>query len=83
MQTIIKSIDRTITAEDVIPLLDKYGMLSRLAYEDIVDRAIAQIKCTPQEIALASKLWQHRQSKSPKASNSKASAIRKLRIKKF
>ena len=40
MQTIIKSIDRTITAEDIIPLLNKYGMLSRLAYEDIIDRAI-------------------------------------------
>ena len=83
MQTIIKSIDHTITAEDIIPLLNKYGMLSRLACEDIIDRAIATIECTPQEIAIASKLWQHQQNKSPNASGNIASAIRKLKLEKF
>ena len=83
MQTIIKSVDRTISAEDIIPLLNKYGMLSQLAYEDIIDRAIAQIECTPQEIAIASQLWQHQQSKSKTALGDMASAIRKLKIKKF
>ena len=80
MQTIIKSIDRTITAEDIIPLLNKYGMLSRLAYEDIIDRAIATIECTPQEIAIASK-WQLRSN--TQATENMASAIRKLKIEKF
>ena len=71
MKTIIRSIDRTITAEEIIPLLNKYGMLSRLAYEDIIDRAIAQIECTPQEIAIASGLWQHQQNKSKTSSVNK------------
>ena len=82
MQTIIKSIDRTITAEDIIPLLNKYGMLSRLAYEDIIDRAIAEIECTPQEIAIASKLLQHQRS-DRNASGNIALAIRKLKLEKF
>ena len=87
MKTIIRSIDRTITAEEIIPLLNKYGMLSRLAYEDIIDRAIAQIECTPQEIAIASGLWQHQQNKSKTSPLNKeeflASAIRNLKIEKF
>ncbi len=87
MKTIIRSIDRTITAEEIIPLLNKYGMLSRLAYEDIIDRAIAQIECTPQEIAIASELWQHQQNKSKTSPLNKeeflASAIRNLKIEKF
>ena len=83
MTTIIKSIDRTITPKEIIPLLNKYGMLSRLASEDIIDRAIAKIECTPQEIAIASKLWQHQQSKSETAFANIASAIRRLKIEKF
>ena len=82
MQTIIKSIDRTITAEDIIPLLNKYGMLSRLASEDIIDRAIAKVECTPQEIAIAFKLLQHQQS-DRNASGNIALAIRKLKLEKF
>ena len=81
MTTIIRSVDCTITSEEIIPLLNKYGLLSRLAYEDIIDRAIAHIECTPQEIAIASKLWQHlHKSTSP---NQMASAIRNLKIEKF
>ena len=81
MTTIIRSVDRTITSEEVIFLLNKYGLLSRLAYEDIIDRAVAHIECTPPEIAIASKLWQHsHKSTSP---NHMASAIRKLKIEKF
>ena len=83
MQTIVKSVDRTITAEDIIPLLNRYGMLSKLAYEDIIDRAIAEIECTPQEIAIASKLWQYQQNKSQTTFNNLASAIRRLKIEKF
>lgn len=84
MQTIIKSIDRTITAAEIIPLLNKYGMLKRLAYEDIIDRAVAEIDCTPQEMAIASKLLQHQMSNYP-ANHKKllASAIRNLKIEKF
>ena len=83
MQTIVKSADRTITAEDIIPLLNRYGMLSKLAYEDIIDRAIAEIEYTPQEIAIASKLWQHQQNKSQATFGNLASAIRRLKIEKF
>ena len=83
METIIKSCDRTITAEEIIPLLNKYGMLKRLAYEDIIDRAISNIKCTPQEIAIASKLLQRRDSNPLKNQALLASAIRSLKLEKF
>ena len=83
MQTIIKSCDLTITAEEIIPLLNRYGMLSRLAYEDIIDRAIADIKCTPQEIAIACKLLQHQGSNLRKNQTFLASAIRNLKLEKF
>ena len=83
MQTIIKSIDRTITSKEIIPLLNKYGMLSRLAYEDIIDRAIAKIDCTPQEIAVARGLWQHQQKRSQTPLGDIALAIRSLKIEKF
>ena len=83
MQTIVKSIDRTITAKDIIPLLNRYGMLSKLAYEDIIDRAIAEVECTPQEIAIASKLWQHQQSRAQTTFGNMTSAIRRLKIEKF
>lgn len=83
MQTIIQSIDRTITAENIIPLLNKYGMLSQLAYEDIVDRTIAKIECTVQEMAIASKLLQHQKSKSQNVSDNLAAPLRRLKLEKF
>lgn len=42
--------DRTLSAEELIPLLVCDELVPRLLYESIVDRAISQIHCTPDEI---------------------------------
>ena len=51
MTPILQVGDRTITAEQIIPLLTSYQMLPRLLVEIIIDQAIAPITCTPEEIA--------------------------------
>lgn len=43
--------DRTITAEEIIPLLAGYQMLPSLLRELIIDQAIASFECTPEEKA--------------------------------
>ena len=41
--------NRTITAEEIIPLLAGYQILPQLLRELIIDQAIAPIECTPEE----------------------------------
>lgn len=86
----VESIDRTnhgITPEEVIPLLNKYGMLSRLAYEDIIEGAISQIHCSPSEIAIVFKRCQQYIQKAPTSELARREflvlAIRKLKLEKF
>ncbi|GAB4236648.1 MAG: hypothetical protein Kow00121_63900 [Elainellaceae cyanobacterium] len=43
--------DKTIAPSDVIPLLDRYQLLSSLQRELIIDQAIASVHCTADEIA--------------------------------
>lgn len=50
MTPILQLGDRTIFAEEIVPLLTSYQMLPRLLVEIIIDRAIAPITCTPEEI---------------------------------
>lgn len=50
MTTVLQIGNRTITAEEVIPLLTSYQMLPQLFRESIIDQAIASISCTPEEI---------------------------------
>lgn len=50
MTTALQVGNRTITAEEIIPLLASYQLLPRLLVEMIVDRAIAPITCTSEEI---------------------------------
>ena len=47
----LESGNRIINAEEIIPLLAGYQMLPQLLREIIIDRAIAPIKCTPEEEA--------------------------------
>lgn len=54
MTLVIQTGDRTINAQEIIPLLVNYQMLSRFVCESIIDRAIASIECTSEEIAIAS-----------------------------
>lgn len=88
--------NRIITAEEIIPLLTSYQMLPRLLVGPIVDRAIAHITCTPEEIAdnyqqfceknqltteTERQTWLKRYSMTPE--QLEASAKRALRIEKF
>jgi parvulin-like peptidyl-prolyl isomerase len=50
MTTVLQIGNRTITAEEVIPLITSYRMLPQLFRESIIDEAIASISCTPEEI---------------------------------
>lgn len=45
--------EEKIAASNIIPRLTKYKMLPQLIKETIIDRAIAEIECSPQEIASA------------------------------
>lgn len=53
MTTILRVGDRTITAEEIIPLLAGYQLLPLLLREIIIDQAISTISCTPEEKASA------------------------------
>jgi parvulin-like peptidyl-prolyl isomerase len=49
MTTVLQLGDRTIKAEEIIPLIAGYKILPQLLYESIIDQAIADISCTPEE----------------------------------
>lgn len=51
MVAILQLRDRTISANEIIPLLTTYQMLPRLSLELILDEAIASMECTSEEIA--------------------------------
>ncbi|HBE20210.1 MAG TPA: peptidylprolyl isomerase [Cyanobacteria bacterium UBA11149] len=53
MNSVLQVGDRTIAAEELIPLLAKYQLLPQLLREIIVDGAITAIDCTPEEKTLA------------------------------
>jgi parvulin-like peptidyl-prolyl isomerase len=55
MNAILRVGDRTITSEEILPLLTDYQLLTPLLREIIIDRAIASISCTPEEKAQALK----------------------------
>jgi hypothetical protein len=50
MTITLQTKNRLFQAEEIIPLLAKYKMLSRFVCESIVDRAIESIELTPEEI---------------------------------
>lgn len=49
MNAVLQVGDRSITPEELIPLLAKYQLLPQLLREIIVDEAITTIDCTPEE----------------------------------
>ncbi|MGQ4649257.1 peptidylprolyl isomerase [Lyngbya aestuarii] len=49
MKAVLQVGDRTITAEEIIPLLAGYQLLPPLLRAIIIDEAIAQVECTDQE----------------------------------
>lgn len=62
MTLAIQAGEQTVTAWDIIPRLARYQMLPQLIKESIIDNAIANIECTPEETALAcQKFYQQHQ----------------------
>ena len=53
MDAVLRVGDRTISAEELIPLLAGYQLLPSLLRELIIDQAIASFSCTPEEKAQA------------------------------
>lgn len=53
MSQILQVAEKTITEKDLFPLLTKHQMLIPLAKEIILDQAIANIECTPEETQAA------------------------------
>lgn len=62
MNLAIKTGNETMTAWEIIPRLQRYQMLPLLIKETIIDKAIAEIECTPEETHLACETFykQHR-----------------------
>ncbi|MEG3846324.1 peptidylprolyl isomerase [Microcoleus sp. herbarium19] len=54
MNAVLQIGNRTIDSQEIIPRLASYQMLPQLYRESIIDRAIAPIDCTAEEIANAS-----------------------------
>jgi parvulin-like peptidyl-prolyl isomerase len=50
MTTVLQVLDQKITAEEVVPLLERYQLLPHLFRELVIDRTIAEIECTDEEI---------------------------------
>lgn len=53
MGSVIQIGEKQLTENDLYPLLARYGLLPQLAREMIVDEAIANVICTPEEEAMA------------------------------
>ena len=54
MSVVLQVGDRSITAEEIIPLLAGYQLLPSLLRELIIDQAIGSFSCTPEEKTLVS-----------------------------
>ncbi|MGB7443550.1 MAG: peptidylprolyl isomerase [Coleofasciculaceae cyanobacterium] len=96
MAKVLQIGNRTITAEEVIPLLASYHVVPQLLCESIIDQAIADIRCTPEETALAcQQFYQHwqlnteaekqawREQYSMSQEQLELLATRELRVEKF
>ncbi|MFM7442171.1 MAG: peptidylprolyl isomerase, partial [Snowella sp.] len=53
MTVILQINGQAIPEAELIPLLARYRLLPQLAREFIIDRAIAEIECTPEEVEQA------------------------------
>jgi parvulin-like peptidyl-prolyl isomerase len=79
---------RTLTPAEILPLLAGYQILPLLVKEMVIDQAIAQIECTPQEEKLAceqvAQQYQGRQQPgTPSPQQLEVMAIRQLKLEKF
>jgi parvulin-like peptidyl-prolyl isomerase len=58
MAVVLQIDNRSITAEEILPLLAGYQMMPRFVQEILIDQAIASIECTPEENAQATEHFQ-------------------------
>jgi parvulin-like peptidyl-prolyl isomerase len=76
-----------LTAPEVLELLGKYQLIPPLLKEVVIDQAIAQIECTPQEEQLAceqlAQQYQGRQEQNISSEQLNTMAIRQLKLEKF
>ncbi len=49
MSVVLEVDNQVYTAEDLVPLLTQYQLLPKLAQEILIDKAIAEIKCSEEE----------------------------------
>jgi len=49
MSVVLEVDNQVYTAEDLVPLLTQYQMLPKLAQEILIDRVIAEVKCSEEE----------------------------------
>ncbi len=61
MNIVLKIGDQAISSEELYPLLAQYRLLPQLAKEIIIDQAIADITCTPEETTQAKQLFYQKQ----------------------
>ncbi|MFM2060843.1 MAG: hypothetical protein RLZZ507_513 [Cyanobacteriota bacterium] len=87
MNPVLQFGDRILTAPEVLQLVGKYQLVSPLLKEVVIDQAIAQIECTPQEEQLAceqlAQQYQGRQEQGINSEQLNNLAIRQLKLEKF
>ncbi|MGI0484498.1 peptidylprolyl isomerase [Pantanalinema rosaneae CENA516] len=96
MSTALQIGNQTLTSEDLMPLLTRYQLLPQLQREILIDQAIAEMICTPEETAIARQQFYQQQQLTSEADQQgwlqrhnmqpadlDAIATRKLRIEKF
>lgn len=96
MSVMLKIGNRTVSAEDIVPLMARYQMLPQFLQELLIDEAIADIECTDEEQQKAREtFFQQQQLTTPEAQQTwlnhyrmtpdqlQARATRELRIEKY
>jgi parvulin-like peptidyl-prolyl isomerase len=85
MATVLRILDQEITAEEIISLLSRYQILPQLIRELVIDRAIAELECSDEEItAIQQKLKQSDDALGEQIKRqSEEMMVRSLKIQKF
>lgn len=96
MTVVLQVGDRPVTAEEILPLLAGYQMLPQFLQEILIDQAIAEVSCLPEEKQQAcEQFYERQQITSPEARQAwlgqygmtpgqlELLATRELRIEKF
>jgi parvulin-like peptidyl-prolyl isomerase len=87
MNPVLQFGDRILTAPEILQLMSKYQLVPPLLKEVVIDQAIAQVLCTPEEEKIAceqlAQQYQGRQEQSISADQLNSIAIRQLKLEKF